>query len=266
MKYRYVIYRIACAALAILAACWLYSLINWAQLANRSGPAEWLSALLNLVMAGAAVAAFITARSWLPQLTTQEGYKLAIRLVNDEFYRLSEKNPLMFNAGDVFNAAQSIVDEQEQEQEQEKREATRGLSTSIAKLDKVLVENRTRRDTIERALFQMKTYGLEIVPEKEQAMRSMQKSHRDAIVRGSSVLDAAKRHLEKREKLLKKTPLRNEREIFQQDMREQGEEMLEELARLSSSVREAWEIMHKAQAAFISGDHRIDTLFIVRKG
>jgi hypothetical protein len=59
-------------------------------LKESGSAADWLATLFNGVVAIAAVAAFIVARSWLAQLTTQEGYKTAIQLVNDQYIQLGE--------------------------------------------------------------------------------------------------------------------------------------------------------------------------------
>lgn len=60
------------------------------ELGLTGSAADWLATLSNSVVA---IMAFFAARRWLPQLTTQEGYKLAIRLVNKEILTLDENNP-----------------------------------------------------------------------------------------------------------------------------------------------------------------------------
>lgn len=50
---------------------------------EKSSYTDWISAFCNLIMAGATVAAVLTARNYLAQFTAQEGYKEAIILVNN---------------------------------------------------------------------------------------------------------------------------------------------------------------------------------------
>nr|WP_261905556.1 hypothetical protein [Escherichia coli]CAH8250733.1 Uncharacterised protein [Escherichia coli] len=71
--------------------------------AVKKGAAAWLSMLFNGVMALAAVRDYLTARKWVPQLTTQEGYKVAISLVNEEYIYLGMQNPLLSEAGRLMS-------------------------------------------------------------------------------------------------------------------------------------------------------------------
>lgn len=68
------------------------------QAVKNGDAAAWLSMLFNGVMALAAVGAYLTARKWVPQLTTQEGYKVAISLVNELYIHLGRTNPLLTGA------------------------------------------------------------------------------------------------------------------------------------------------------------------------
>ncbi|BBV79284.1 TPA: hypothetical protein R8G53_005590 [Citrobacter braakii] len=65
------------------------------QVKNTGSAADWIASLANASMAVTAVLAFKVARSWLPQLTTQEGYKLAIELVNDHYIWLGMQNSVL---------------------------------------------------------------------------------------------------------------------------------------------------------------------------
>lgn len=65
------------------------------QVSNTGSAAEWIAFVAIVSMAVTAVLAFKVAGSWLPQLTTQEVYKLAIELVNDHYIGLSMQNSIM---------------------------------------------------------------------------------------------------------------------------------------------------------------------------
>jgi hypothetical protein len=76
-------------AVAVLILAGLYGVKLCAQTISSTVIVTWVTVLSNVVIAGASVAAVQTARKWLPQLTTQEGYKAAITLVN-EFLKPSD--------------------------------------------------------------------------------------------------------------------------------------------------------------------------------
>ena len=72
--------------LVIMISIFFYSI--YAKMIDKSSYTDWISAFCNIVMAGATVAAVLTARNYLAQFTAQEGYKIAIELVNDEIPKL----------------------------------------------------------------------------------------------------------------------------------------------------------------------------------
>lgn len=102
------------------------------------------------VMAVTAIAAFVVARSWLPQLTTQEGYKLAIRLVNEEVLALDSDNQLKQQ---LHNAVQKFSVLRHREK------LTRGEAV-LAELSAVTDAAEKRHRAIRRLEKQMATYGL----------------------------------------------------------------------------------------------------------
>lgn len=55
---------------------------------DKSSYTDWISALCNIVMASATVCAVLTARNYLAQFTAQQGYKIAISLINDDIMRI----------------------------------------------------------------------------------------------------------------------------------------------------------------------------------
>lgn len=138
---------------AMLAGHVAYQTINWEQVIQRSGPAEWLSALFNLVMAGAAVAAYLTARSWLPQLTTQEGYREAIGLVNDQYIQLGPLNTLGAAAENAVKAFRKYNETKTGEDLTAYTEAVNELTVQLDTAGSV-------KQTIREIRFRLNTYGL----------------------------------------------------------------------------------------------------------
>ncbi|MDZ7324947.1 hypothetical protein N4G41_25275 [Kosakonia sacchari] len=140
-------------AFAVVAFVLLILIILFGQTVKDSGPAEWLSALLNLVMAGAAVAAYLTARSWLPQLTTQEGYKEAIGLVNDQYIQLGPLNTL-------GAAAENAVEAFRKYNETKTGKASAAYAEAVNELVMLLLTADSVQQTIREIRFRLNTYGL----------------------------------------------------------------------------------------------------------
>ncbi|WAG36382.1 hypothetical protein [Vibrio parahaemolyticus] len=101
-------YFITGAASAGVACLFVLAVVLFCQALVTGSAADWVSSVANIVMAITAVLAFITARSWLPQLMTQEGYKEAIRLVNDQYIQLSPVNPLEHHTDKAINAFRQL--------------------------------------------------------------------------------------------------------------------------------------------------------------
>jgi len=124
------------------------------QVKNTGSAAEWIASVANASMAVTAVLVFKVARSWLPQLTTQEGYKLAIELVNDHYIWLGPQNNLLRKAGWSMAYICHLQDGKTMEG------STVSYEDVIASLNTVLIEHKNRRDTMEKIRFRLGTYGL----------------------------------------------------------------------------------------------------------
>lgn len=79
----------------------------YAKMIDKSSYTDWISAFCNVVMAGATVAAVLTARNYLAQFTAQEGYKLAIHLVNNDFPQLGDNLKAILNG---FEQIKKVLD------------------------------------------------------------------------------------------------------------------------------------------------------------
>lgn len=124
------------------------------QVKNTGSAADWIASVANASMAVTAVLAFKVARSWLPQLTTQEGYKLAIELVNDHYIWLGPQNNLLREAGRSMAYIRHLQDGKTMEG------STVSYEDMLASLNTVLMEHKNRRDTMEKIRFRLGTYGL----------------------------------------------------------------------------------------------------------
>jgi hypothetical protein len=123
-------------------------------LKESGSAADWLAVVTNGVVAGGAVGAVIVARRWLPQLTTQEGYKEAIQLVNMHYIWLGQQNPLLKDAGWAmtrFNALQADFTAHDHSAYME----------TVDILENSVTKEKQRKDEVERIAFRLNTYGLQ---------------------------------------------------------------------------------------------------------
>jgi hypothetical protein len=126
---------------------------------DKSSYTDWISAFCNVVMAGATVGAVITARNYLAQFTAQEGYKIAIHLVNNDFPQLRDNLEVTLNG---FEQIKKVLDES-------KVIGSINLDTA-QQLTSLLcdpTEALTRlSDTIIRSISSIETYGLKMSKER----------------------------------------------------------------------------------------------------
>ncbi len=142
-------------------------------LAQTGSAADWLATVFNGIVAVTAVGAFIVARSWLPQLTTQEGYKLAIELVNDHYLGLVPQKSLLTNIRLVF---EYIC----QRQDGENRPGTPVCHEDAIKvLEQSLQEQKSKQDTMEQIRRRLATYGLHEASPVRAHFEALDRTYRD---------------------------------------------------------------------------------------
>ena len=154
--------------------------------------ADWLATLCNAVVATAAVAAFLVARSWLPQMTTQEGYKTAIALVNDCYSRLGESHLAAVAAAGAMEAYDKVADEE--------------LPTTTASYEAAI--NLFREDldaallapaTIKSFRFSLDTYGLTEAPHYKADLETMVEAFEASLPVGQVLLKQLQADLKRRQ-------------------------------------------------------------------
>jgi len=245
-------------AFAVVAFAILILIILFGQTVKDSGPAEWLSAVLNLVMAGAAVAAYLTARSWLPQLTTQEGYREAIALVNEHYIQLGPFNTLTPAAEKVMNAFQK-------HNETKHVDDLRAYTDAIDELTQHLDTADSVHQSIREIRFRLNTYGLkpaEPYASKLEAMTTAFEQVRMAgWLLGNHLTENVTRHYQAR-----KPPLRyndfNHVALILDIKKAETQETIESLYKRFTAVQKEMVDCHDA---IFAGKPPIGELFTIRK-
>lgn len=164
------------------------------QAVKNGDTAAWLSMLFNGVMATAAVGAYLTARKWVPQLTTQEGYKEAIILVNDHYMYLGKLNPLLTGAQPAMYCYRGL-------QKTSSHSSTEDYSVTIDVLINAILQEQERQDRIEQAEFRLRTYGLYDSPDYAEALAGLKSAFTGSIAAAKTLLAMLQADREMQKKL-----------------------------------------------------------------
>jgi Na+/phosphate symporter len=154
-------------------------LVTVTGLAVKNGDAAaWLSMLFNAVMAVAAVGAFLTARKWLPQLTTQEGYREAITLVNDYLLPMVDWERLYICLSRLDQISNALHQGNQPMFDQR---------TEFSRLDTVLEKLESKTESIRLQLRRLATYGLKGSVRYQQELSDLEDVFRTTLVAALSL-------------------------------------------------------------------------------
>lgn len=121
---------------------------------------SFVSAVMDTIMAGTAILAVLAAKNYLAQFTAQEGYKLAIHLVNNDFPQLRDNLKATLNG---FEQIIKVLDESKvigsinSDTAQQLISPLSNYTENLARLS----------DTINRNISSIETYGLKMNKERD---------------------------------------------------------------------------------------------------
>lgn len=116
---------------------------------------SFVSACMDVVMAGAAVGAVLIARNYLAQFTAQEGYKIAIELVNDVFPKHERLKTVVPRCNTALTIVNKVI---EHESSSEKEVSI--LKSILSECNRMSEDANSVYREINKLLFKTKTYGL----------------------------------------------------------------------------------------------------------
>ncbi|MFP2268031.1 hypothetical protein [Citrobacter braakii] len=227
------------------------------QVKNTGSAADWIASLANASMAVTAVLAFMVARSWLPQLTTQEGYKLAIELVNDHYIWLGMQNSVLTDVTLPVRYIQHQVD----------RESMTGLSEVssgelINALEQAVLLHKTRRDKMVQIRLRLSTYGLRVTRAYADRFLALDTAYMHASDAAASILQT----LKKTHELSKNFPSNDSALYVKGELtRELYVPLLREASERFMVVNEQFQQMVKIHDAIFSCHPSIGKLFEVKR-
>ncbi|MBU9809436.1 hypothetical protein J1785_06720 [Rahnella sp. SL6] len=225
-------------------------------LKESGSAADWLATIFNGVVAIAAVAAFIVARSWLPQLTTQEGYKTAIQLVNDQYIQLGEAHS---PAAAVEKAMAAF-----------NNSAIAGLQTNLdsyndamRQLEIELQAARQNWEEIKNYRFCLHTYGLIETPRYKADLETMLTAYETSLPLGEGLLTSLNSDLTRRRAAKNKSELitSDGNEIWRTRLAADGQKLNADYVKYIAAISKI-----RVSHAKVFSDHpTIGKLFKVRK-
>lgn len=225
------------------------------QVAVAGSAADWIASLANAVMAVTAVLAFIVARSWLPQLTTQEGYKLAIQLVNDHYMWLGMQNSVMPDVSMALRYIRHQVDGESMEGSEQTAESI------IKKLDEAVLRHKVRRDKMEQIRFCLRTYGLRPAVKYAERFHELDRAYRHAADAAGEIL----RITEETYRRYNKYPPDSRDGAGGSLIREIYTPLFEEAWDRFMVLSEQFRQMVKVHDAIFSSEPSVGELFVVKK-
>ncbi|ELR8757081.1 hypothetical protein PXV26_004433 [Escherichia coli] len=257
MKWLQVIagYLITGAASAGVVCLFVLTVVLFCQVAETGSAADWVASVANIMMAITAALAFIVARNWLPQLTTQEGYKLAIRLVNEYVLPLDKTNPFRENVSDTLAEFLTLSH----------RERLISCEKTFTRLWSEYEHIESQVSTVKKLLKQMETYGVKPAPDRKPAFEAMVKALNTCagLVKAQWLLLSVAYHggpsSEKMDVLLQADTYGL---INRLDNGEQWEDLSTEMLQ---ELDNAWTSVTENQQAFLGTDSQIGKLFKVKK-
>ncbi|WP_339096401.1 hypothetical protein V6917_11630 [Pectobacterium brasiliense] len=131
---------------------------------KTSDVSNWVSAFANIAMGAAAIMAWRTARKFLSEFFTQEGYRLAIALINENVIHLGDANRFALEAEEACKVCSELHGEEHS------LAGTNRLERDVGELNKVLNANRVWLNNIQQLMFKIETYGIWPAEDKAQAL------------------------------------------------------------------------------------------------
>ncbi|EFH9241373.1 hypothetical protein V7423_004306 [Escherichia coli] len=228
----------------------LLLLIIFNGTAKTSDVSNWIIAFANIAMAAAAIGAWRAARKFLSEFFAQEGYRLAIALVNENVIYLGDKNRYQRCAEEAVATCQRLSGAEHT------RIGTEQLAAAVEAFKHLHHKHKAWLDNIHSLVFQMETYGLHPATDKQAALTEMTTALASMVSQGDSLLE----HLMSNTQQYKKRVDSNQNLYRPFSMQSRGE-----INGAISTIGTAWADMVAHRKALLADGKHARTLFEVRE-
>lgn len=227
---------------------------------DKSSYTDWISAFCNVIMAGATVSAVITARNYLAQFTAQEGYKIAISLVNDELLKIKDISSLLASYDELHKVIDANI------HFVPRRNHLGLLKPYISNLQNKKISFDKSVNEIKLKIKKLHTYGLEISKSKRTFFDSIIFSYDEILKETNDLIDKAQNIA----RLIEEQYEENKRTNYDYDNKGDGTYFT--LSRFESfiphaleKINDEWKELTDSYESFFSYDIAITDIFKVKK-
>ncbi|HBV9912297.1 TPA: hypothetical protein MEA72_004437 [Klebsiella aerogenes] len=228
----------------------LILLIVFNGTAKTSDVSNWIIAFANIAMAAAAVGAWRAARKFLSEFFAQEGYRLAIALINENVIHLGIDNEYAVRAQETIVVCRMLHGQPHSEY---------NLLLFRQKLDQLITlhdHHSTWLKNSRSLSFRMETYGIYAAEGKKTALAEMMSALDNMVQQGDLLL----------------SHLRKDFATYEQTIKQRANlympfrcKHLAEMEKTFQRINEVWNLMVYCRNKFLSEGKHARTLFVVRE-
>ncbi|EFU6042219.1 hypothetical protein IIL84_004780 [Escherichia coli] len=217
---------------------------------KTSDVSNWIIAFANIAMAAAAVGAWRAARKFLSEFFAQEGYRLAIALINENVIHLGIDNEFTLRSQDAIVICRQLHGADHSDTNHDRfRHALNQLAT-------LHNHHRTWLGNIRSLSFRMETYGIYAAEGKKAALSEMILALDSMVLLGESLLSLLREDFGVYDRKIKA------RANFHNPFRSKHlTEMEDTLKRINGE----WNLMVSCRDKLLSKGKHARTLFVVRE-
>jgi len=217
---------------------------------KTSDVSNWIIAFANIAMAAAAVGAWRAARKFLSEFFAQEGYRLAIALINENVIHLGIDNEFTLRSQDAIVVCQQLHGAEHSDTNHERfRHALNLLAT-------LHDHHRTWLGNIRSLSFRMETYGIYAAEGKKAALSEMVIALDSMVLLGQHLLSHLRKDFGAYDHKIKAR-----KDLYMPFRSEHLAELEEILQRINSD----WSLMVSCRSKLLSEGKHARTLFVVRE-
>jgi len=217
---------------------------------KTSDVSNWIIAFANIAMAAAAVGAWRAARKFLSEFFAQEGYRLAIALINENVIHLGIDNEFTLRSQNAIAVCRQLNGAKHSVSNHER------FRHAISQLATLHSHHRTWLGNIRSLSFRMETYGIYAAEGKKAALTEMILALDSMVLLGESLLSLLREDFSKYEIKVKTNT--NLFMLF-------SSEYLTEMEETHRRINGEWNRMVSCRDKLLSEGKHARTLFVVRE-
>lgn len=228
----------------------LVLLIVFNGTAKTSDVSNWIIAFANIAMAAAAVGAWRAARKFLSEFFAQEGYRLAIALINENVIHLGIDNEFTLRAQKAIVVCRQLHGEEHTDLNHER------FRQALSQFVTLHGHHRTWLRDSRSLSFRMETYGIYAAEGKKAALAEMLLALDSMVLLGDKLISLLREDFNVYELKMKfrtnlSTPFRSKH--------------LDEMQEILQRINDEWNLMWSSRDKLLSGGKHARTLFVVRE-